>query len=408
MTFLCALFPFFLGAAFGSLLLWFFCLPWNRRYNSPPPRSINQIILGLTKECEQALGECARPGRLRQMRPEAIEKLLRAKICNIPRDISDLRYDTWPSQADQLCRGQYDDLRRWQLIQTNDTTDTAPDPIASSFSSLLLWPWLSLLLLLLSLFFYILSGYYRWCDTQAITCPPPPPCRQELRPCSPKKTYEPAGIDGYFEYKESRLSDPDGLVREIKEIISKYSSIKLQGIATFTDPIGGMQYNKRLSEERAAAIKRAVKQTIEADPEAFKSVDIRLSDLDQITTSGRGPSLSDKDQKKWNECLRIHQDSQPEKFRPLVKTSFGPPDIATDEEQSAGYDLFEPRHFKEIKDVQSRLKAEKNFKDLRNCLKPMRRVEFEGEGVKISELSQCNIQCRAQKSQSGDQLPQPK
>jgi hypothetical protein len=103
-----------MGAAISSLIAWLLCVIFRPKVEQIKQLESTNLILGLTESSENALGECAKPGRLRHMRPESIKRLLDRYRCQTNEMPGEDYYETWPEQAGLICRGQYGELKQMQ------------------------------------------------------------------------------------------------------------------------------------------------------------------------------------------------------------------------------------------------------------------------------------------------------
>ncbi|PWG03496.1 hypothetical protein [Sphingosinicella humi] len=299
----CTLFAAFLGAFLGGLTLW---LVNRSLVSGSSGEPVDGIILGWSKDCEEALGECRRPSRMRGMAPERIWSFLsKHKFERSDRPSFDL-LKSWPKQAELLHLGRYSTLARYKrfIAKGYDEPPGAEDYQGErrltgkdrvSIALLVV-----LLIALIPAYFLMRTNDCFACEDQAFD---PSVVFVKLTPTGPGKFFIEFNADQIFEYNEAGLEAVHRRRAEavMRKAFGEFDGVSIDRVEGFTDPIGGLCDNYQLANGRADTV-AGVLDGLQADG-------IMLSRPGQFAATGVGigPGTEQIDVDQWKSCLATYQ-----------------------------------------------------------------------------------------------------
>lgn len=388
-TLLCALAPMLFGAGMATLLLpWLFYRarrPWpEHAHQRTSTATRDSTILWLTPACESALGERARPGRLRRMSPRCVAELLHARLPEAQWP-TDMQIATWGPQADLICRGRYGELQIYQrTLNERHASGHPPEPpeppAGSGHRRHLLISWIGLLLILLSLLLFYVARNRGWCAAPAASSPAcPPPVTHPVEQTVVLNANWIFQYNTAFEYTPAHKAILD---ETLKNVFKDRREITISSIAAHNDPIGSDAFNRKLATERREYVWQAIREL--AQTPAMRG----RFHLQQTAPVESGTDKvvkgSDDDARFWNTCYEKFYTSDPAS-RPLEQLDKAlagarPPCSAGGAVASAGgvilYPACRAMTARDVRRAAPRVVFQKlnRFQDLAACLAPMRHV----------------------------------
>jgi outer membrane protein OmpA-like peptidoglycan-associated protein len=399
---LCGLCPFFLGSGLAVLLFWLSNREPVPKKSSDAATELPFGILWFSQACRSALGDrCSRPGRLRKMRKECIARFLKdATFLPGEAPPEETQYATWPMQADLICQGKFESLREWQRAEMSKGPNAAEGAERSFHDGRTQWSrtdTYSLIaiggLLLAALLSFYLAKTHDWCGTYVppITCPPPPPppTVHELRLSS----------DVLFGFNEPTIRGDAHrayAVKLLKDAFKDFAKVEFTGVSAHTDPIGSLEENRRLANQRAQDV-RGLLQVVINDPERPKSLADQKID-ETLITADEGAVTEDRSiwRACWGKYYLGNESPIPKLDKPLLDL---PPALLTAHQLSCSKASIDTgttdpypgcaRLDHAIGNAQHTYEVGERFRQIVECLAPMRHVlirfralEYQPEPVK--------------------------
>ena len=389
---ICLLFPVLIGALLGGTALWLLNRSIDEVIDEPPEmtsRAGEPIgILWMTKTCNDRLGKCAPPHILRRIEPDRIARLLAQGVFppgEVPPTVN--QYSSWPEQAELIAAGKYDQLTRLQkkLLSTHeipsdpDLQSQAIDgpqereATAKDRSSLIVLA----LLALLSIPAFILMKKNNCFNGCYVLTPPPNITITDMG----NKKIVTANTDQFFDYNSGTLAEQHLMAAEhtFEAAFKQFDNVTITRIDGYTDPIGGLCFNRRLSTERANSIASLLNNL--ANDQLKIGVD---QNGRAVKGTGSGPGIEEKDRQEWARCSLQHQVGIAEpKYRPLKAIENPKTCSNLDARQVSAYpENLIPVELKKIRDPSVAAQIAANQMNMISCLTNMRRVTIEFTGTR--------------------------
>ena len=334
---LCNLWAIFLGAALVPLAyIAYLLLPSVGKEIDVP--SIDSVMVGcpaspilyLTPTCVRALGRCARPKRLRSMRPECIGRLLdRFSFPSWEERPSPAMYSTWSEQARLLCSGRKDLLAEYQAKlkathgdpgaerarECGTGQNVGGDNAGSVGNQTLRYAVaLATLLVLLAILTSLIAR-----NLDACRCTPIILEGQTVYVPVPNgiKTAN-LSADLIFDFNMWEPRSPvhrDKLQADLRSLLREFDGIRVRAVVAHTDPIGSTVDNRLLGQRRAASIRQLLAEIVQNPERPGKQFAADPLPPDQATD---GPSGDDTDAAFWRACFDQYYLRVPVAYRPLV------------------------------------------------------------------------------------------
>lgn len=264
---LCTLAPLTLGGALAAPLYWWICRGKRPLETELPRVPAGLHILWFTPECRKALGQYARPGRLRRLS----ERCICRRLSNYPFPPNELpptsdQYKTWPQQAELICAGEFERLydEQQSLLSRCVPSEAGEHTVVDRpcWRTGVLWTALFLTLLILALTLYSVSRSAGWCS--AAFCPAcvPTLCPQPIKVSDTKDL----STDLVFEFNKFKPYSDEHVAkmqRDLADFFSDFQNVEIMGIVAHTDPIGNDEDNRDLALKRGEYIRQMLMQVVQ-------------------------------------------------------------------------------------------------------------------------------------------------